>query len=163
MQDHYDVKLPCHLLLAKLAAAAPGQLLSALDRLVDPLEKTLTTRLKTDAVKQEVRHHLPAAWKLSHSRARDKWVRCKVTPGEAPEARCKAIVQVDRNEDMIRSALRAVDAITRIPGVDTCPPYKLLMNSVILAGPPNTLADKYNAVREERAEAEGITSVPAAK
>ncbi|BDA42511.1 Cullin-associated NEDD8-dissociated protein 1 [Coccomyxa sp. Obi] len=123
LKDHYDVKLPCHLLLAKLAAAAPGQLLSALDRLVEPLEKTLTMRLKTDAVKQEV----------------------------------------DRNEDMIRSALRAVDAITRIPGVDTSPPFKLLMNNVILAGPPNTLADKYNAVREERAEAEGITSVAAAK
>ena len=54
LQDHYDVKLPCHLLLAKLASAAPGQLLSALDRLVDPLEKTLTARVKTDAVKQEV-------------------------------------------------------------------------------------------------------------
>ena len=48
------MKLPCHLLLAKLASAAPGQLLSALDRLVEPLEKTLTARVKTDAVKQEV-------------------------------------------------------------------------------------------------------------
>lgn len=83
--------------------------------------------------------------------------------GQALETRCDAAMQVDRNEDMIRSALRAVNAITRIPGVDTCPPFKLLMNNVILAGPPNTLADKYNAVREERAEAEGITSVPAAK
>lgn len=54
LQDHYDVKLPCHLLLAKLAAAAPGQLLSALDRLVEPLDKTLTARVKSDAVKQEV-------------------------------------------------------------------------------------------------------------
>ncbi len=67
LQDHYDVKLPCHLLLAKLAAAAPGQLLSALDRLVEPLEKTLTTRLKTDAVKQEVRPHLPACLQLGSS------------------------------------------------------------------------------------------------
>jgi hypothetical protein len=55
LQDHNDVKLPCHLLLAKLAAVAPGQLLAALDRIVDPLDKTLTARLKTDAVKQEVR------------------------------------------------------------------------------------------------------------
>ena len=53
-QDHYDVKLSCHLLLAKLAGAAPGQLLAALDRLVEPLEKTLTFRLKSESVKQEV-------------------------------------------------------------------------------------------------------------
>ncbi|EIE20950.1 TIP120-domain-containing protein [Coccomyxa subellipsoidea C-169] len=120
LKDHYDVKLPCHLLLAKLASAAPGQLLSALDRLVEPLEKTLTARVKTDAVKQEV----------------------------------------DRNEDMLRSALRATDAITRIPGVETCPPFKLLMDNTVLTG---TLADRYKAVREERAEAEGTTSVPAMK
>ena len=54
MQDHYDVKLPCHLLLAKLAAAAPGQLLANLHRLTDPLEKTLHTKVKAEAVKQEV-------------------------------------------------------------------------------------------------------------
>lgn len=65
-------------------------------------------------------------------------------------------VQVDRNEDMIRSALRAVDAITRIPSVDSCPPFKVLMNNVILTGP---LAEKYKAVRDERAEAEGTAPV----
>ena len=54
MQDHYDVKMPCHLLLAKLAAAAPGPVLTSLDRLVGPLEKTLTTRLRGEPVKQEV-------------------------------------------------------------------------------------------------------------
>ena len=55
LQDHYDVKLPCHLLLAKLAVAAPGQLLANLHRLTEPLEKTLQTKVKSDAVKQEVR------------------------------------------------------------------------------------------------------------
>ena len=54
------MKLPCHLLLAKLAAAAPGQLLANLHRLTEPLEKTLQTKVKTDAVKQEVcSHHAP--------------------------------------------------------------------------------------------------------
>ncbi len=48
------MKLSCHLLLAKLAAAAPGQLLAALDSLVDPLERTLTFKNKSEAVKQEV-------------------------------------------------------------------------------------------------------------
>ena len=56
VQDHYDVKMPCHLLLAKLAAAAPGPVLASLDKLVGPLEKTLTTRLRGEPVKQEVLH-----------------------------------------------------------------------------------------------------------
>lgn len=54
MQDHYDVKMPCHLLLAKVASKAGSHVLAALDSLVKPLEKTLATRVKTDAVKQEV-------------------------------------------------------------------------------------------------------------
>ena len=54
VQDHYDVKMPCHLLLAKLAAAAPGPVLASLEKLVGPLEKTLTVRLRGEPVKQEV-------------------------------------------------------------------------------------------------------------
>ena len=54
VQDHYDVKMSCHLLLAKLAAAAPGPVLASLDKLVGPLEKTLTARLRGEPVKQEV-------------------------------------------------------------------------------------------------------------
>lgn len=54
VQDHYDVKMPCHLLLSKLAVKSGGNVLAALDNLSKPLEKTLTVRLKTDAVKQEV-------------------------------------------------------------------------------------------------------------
>lgn len=63
--------------------------------------------------------------------------------------------QVDRNEDMIRSALRAVDAITRIPNVDTCLSFKTLMNNTVLQG---DLAAKYKAVKDERAEAEGTSA-----
>ena len=46
--------MPCHLLLAKLAAAAPGPVLASLDKLVGALEKTLTARLRGEPVKQEV-------------------------------------------------------------------------------------------------------------
>ncbi len=53
-QDHYDVKMPCHLLLGKLAGAAPDQVRQALPRLVDPLQRTLHAKVKQDAVKQEV-------------------------------------------------------------------------------------------------------------
>ena len=59
VQDHYDVKMPCHLLLGKLAAAAPDQVRQALPRLVDPLQRTLHAKVKQDAVKQEVCAGLP--------------------------------------------------------------------------------------------------------
>lgn len=49
------MKMPCHLLLAKLAAAAPQRSLEALPRLTPPLQRTLLAKVKTDAVKQEVR------------------------------------------------------------------------------------------------------------
>ena len=35
--------------------------------------------------------------------------------------------QVDRNEDMLRSCLRAVEAISRIPGVNACEPWRNFM------------------------------------
>lgn len=45
------------MMLVKLCASSGGAaaVLSQLDKLVEPLEKTLTTKLKGDAVKQEVR------------------------------------------------------------------------------------------------------------
>lgn len=46
--------MPCHATLSKLVTTDPGAVLAAAERLVVPLEKTLTTRLKSDAVKQEV-------------------------------------------------------------------------------------------------------------
>ena len=41
--------------MTKLTTIAPAAVLRALDTLVEPLQKTLTTRPKSDAVKQEVR------------------------------------------------------------------------------------------------------------
>ena len=37
------------------------------------------------------------------------------------------MLQVDRNEDMLRSCLRAVEAISRIPGVNACEPWRNFM------------------------------------
>ncbi|XWS18034.1 hypothetical protein CRYUN_Cryun32bG0007600 [Craigia yunnanensis] len=72
--DHYDVKMPCHLILSKLADKCQSAVLAVLDSLVDPLQKTINFKPKQDAVKQEV----------------------------------------DRNEDMIRSALRVIASLNRI-------------------------------------------------
>lgn len=104
--DHYDVKLPCHLMLAKLAAAAAPTVLSHVESLVEPLEKTLTAKLKADAVKQEV----------------------------------------DRNEDMLRSALRAIDALSRMPDVESCQRFQTFLTKTVLVEP---MAARFKAVRCE--------------
>lgn len=57
---------------------------------------------------------------------------------------------------MIRSCLRAIEAVNHIPKVNTCAPFKQFMNRTVLTG---TLAAKYTAIREERAEAEGTESM----
>ncbi|XP_068647216.1 cullin-associated NEDD8-dissociated protein 1 [Aristolochia californica] len=106
LDDHYDVKMPCHLILSKLADKCPNAVLAVLDSLVDPLEKTINHRPKQDAVKQEV----------------------------------------DRNEDMIRSALRAIASLNRISGGDCSLKFKMLMNNIMKLAP---LAEKYASVRNE--------------
>ncbi|KAI8024192.1 Cullin-associated NEDD8-dissociated protein 1 [Camellia lanceoleosa] len=106
LDDHYDVKMPCHLILSKLADKCPSAVLAVLDSLVDPLQKTINFRPKQDAVKQEV----------------------------------------DRNEDMIRSALRAIASLNRISGGDCSHKFKNLMSEI---GKSQTLWDKYCSIRNE--------------
>eukprot|EP00878_Enallax_costatus_P020279 GHUV01021430.1.p1 GENE.GHUV01021430.1~~GHUV01021430.1.p1 ORF type:complete len:419 (+),score=184.03 GHUV01021430.1:842-2098(+) len=114
LKDHQDVKAPAHLMLVKLCASPGGApaVLSQLDKLVEPLEKTLTTKLKSDAVKQEV----------------------------------------DRHEELLRSCLRAVDALNRLPGSEACAPFTAFLKRTVLTG---TLRDKFLAAQAERQEAEG--------
>ena len=57
-QDHYDVKMPAHSLLVKLAAIEPATTLTALERIVSPLEKTLLAKVcGQDCVWTAVRSH----------------------------------------------------------------------------------------------------------
>ncbi|KAL3620764.1 Cullin-associated NEDD8-dissociated protein 1 [Castilleja foliolosa] len=106
LDDHYDVKMPCHLILSKLADKCPSAVLAVLDSLVDPLQKTINFRPKQDAVKQEI----------------------------------------DRNEDMIRSALRAIASLNRISGGDCSHKFKNLMNEITKSP---TLSEKYSSIRNE--------------
>ncbi|KAK2966552.1 hypothetical protein RJ640_014521 [Escallonia rubra] len=106
LDDHYDVKMPCHLILSKLAEKCPSAVLAVLESLVDPLQKTVSFRPKQDAVKQEV----------------------------------------DRNEDMIRSALRAVASLNRIGGGDCSHKFKNLMSDIAKSQP---LWEKYCSIRNE--------------
>ncbi|KAM6586335.1 hypothetical protein CsatA_008940 [Cannabis sativa] len=106
LDDHYDVKMPCHLILSKLSEKCPSAVLAVLDSLVDPLQKTINFKPKQDAVKQEV----------------------------------------DRNEDMIRSALRAIASLNRISGGDCSLRFKNLTNEITKSP---TLSEKYNSIRNE--------------
>ncbi|XP_021751471.1 cullin-associated NEDD8-dissociated protein 1-like [Chenopodium quinoa] len=106
LDDHYDVKMPCHLILSKLADKCPSAVLAVLDSLVDPLQKTINFKPKQDAVKQEI----------------------------------------DRNEDMIRSALRAIASLNYISGGDCSIRFKNLMNEISKSP---TLWEKYHSIRNE--------------
>ncbi|CAI5990410.1 unnamed protein product [Closterium sp. NIES-65] len=52
--DNSDLKMPCHLVLAKLVEKCAPSVLAMVDAPVEPLEKTVTIRVKADAMKQEV-------------------------------------------------------------------------------------------------------------
>ena len=51
--DHYDIKMLTYLMVARLAVLCPTAVLQRLDRLVEPLRSTCTTKVKANAVKQE--------------------------------------------------------------------------------------------------------------
>jgi len=104
--DHYDVKLPCHLILTRCSQVYASALLASLDQLIEPLEATLTTTVKKDAVQQEI----------------------------------------DRNEDMLRSALRAVDALSHMTDIESCHAFQAFMKKVVLVG---DMQAKFNAVKSE--------------
>nr|CAG4643698.1 EOG090X00HY [Lepidurus arcticus] len=53
LKDHYDIKMLTYLMLARLAALCPAAVLQRLDRLVEPLRGTCTTKVKAYSVKQE--------------------------------------------------------------------------------------------------------------
>ena len=90
--DHYDVKMIAHSALAKLSKSRAGAaaVLDAVEALLAPMRKTLTAKLKSDAVKQEI----------------------------------------DRNEDLVRSCLRAAAALaTTVEGAATHPAFVAFANA----------------------------------
>lgn len=60
--------------------------------------------------------------------------------------------QLDRHEESLRSCLRAVDALDRLPGAPSNPKWAAFMGRT--PGGP-ALRDKLAAVRAERDEADG--------
>ncbi|KAK1402413.1 Cullin-associated NEDD8-dissociated protein 1 [Heracleum sosnowskyi] len=114
LDDTYDVKLLCHLLLSKLAGKCPSAVLAVLDLVVDPLQKTIEYRPQEDAVKHEI----------------------------------------DRNEDMIRSALSAIASLNRISGANYSRGFRILMNKIFDS---STLWEMFCFIRNEQASLHNIS------
>ncbi|XP_022103590.1 cullin-associated NEDD8-dissociated protein 1-like [Acanthaster planci] len=53
LKDHYDVKMLTYLMLVRLSTLCPPAILQRLDRLIEPLRNTCTTKVKANSVKQE--------------------------------------------------------------------------------------------------------------
>ncbi|XP_062419872.1 cullin-associated NEDD8-dissociated protein 1 [Pungitius pungitius] len=81
LKDHYDIRMLTFLMLARLASLCPAAVLQRLDRLIEPLKATCTTKVKAGSVKQEF----------------------------------------EKQEELRRSAMRAVAALLAVPGVERSP------------------------------------------
>jgi len=81
LKDHYDIKMLTYLMVARVSQLCPGAVLQKLDRLVEPLKLTCTTKVKANSVKQEY----------------------------------------EKQDELKRSAMRAVAALLTIPGADKHP------------------------------------------
>ncbi|XP_033875409.2 cullin-associated NEDD8-dissociated protein 1-like [Acipenser ruthenus] len=53
LKDHYDIRMLTFIMLARLSAMCPNAVMQRLDRLVEPLRATCTTKVKAGSVKQE--------------------------------------------------------------------------------------------------------------
>lgn len=53
LRDHYDIKMLTYLMLKRLAHLCPQAVLQKLERLVEPLRSTVTSKVKAHSVKQE--------------------------------------------------------------------------------------------------------------
>uniref|UniRef100_A0A8C9YIS7 TATA-binding protein interacting (TIP20) domain-containing protein n=1 Tax=Sander lucioperca TaxID=283035 RepID=A0A8C9YIS7_SANLU len=81
LKDHYDIRMLTFLMLARLASLCPAAVLQRLDRLIEPLKATCTTKVKAGSVKQEF----------------------------------------EKQEELRRSAMRAVAALLAVPEVERSP------------------------------------------
>uniref|UniRef100_A0A3Q3XQ67 TATA-binding protein interacting (TIP20) domain-containing protein n=1 Tax=Mola mola TaxID=94237 RepID=A0A3Q3XQ67_MOLML len=53
LKDHYDIRMLTFLMLARLASLCPAAVFQRLDRLIEPLKATCTTKVRAGSVKQE--------------------------------------------------------------------------------------------------------------
>ncbi|XP_041743200.1 cullin-associated NEDD8-dissociated protein 2 isoform X2 [Coregonus clupeaformis] len=53
LKDHYDIRMLTFIMLARLCSLCPNAVVQRLDRLIEPLRATCTTKVKAGSVKQE--------------------------------------------------------------------------------------------------------------
>uniref|UniRef100_A0A8C7FAW8 Cullin-associated and neddylation-dissociated 2 (putative) n=1 Tax=Oncorhynchus kisutch TaxID=8019 RepID=A0A8C7FAW8_ONCKI len=53
LKDHYDIRMLTFIMLARLCCLCPNAVVQRLDRLIEPLRVTCTTKVKAGSVKQE--------------------------------------------------------------------------------------------------------------
>lgn len=90
LRDHYDIKMLTYLMVARLSQICPGAVLQRMDRLVEPLRITCTTKVKANSVKQEY----------------------------------------EKQDELKRSAMRAVIALLAIPDADKNPQLSDFLNYI---------------------------------
>uniref|UniRef100_A0A8D0BD79 Cullin associated and neddylation dissociated 2 (putative) n=1 Tax=Salvator merianae TaxID=96440 RepID=A0A8D0BD79_SALMN len=81
LKDHYDIRMLTFIMLARLSTLCPNAVLQRLERLVEPLRATCSTKVKAGSVKQEF----------------------------------------EKQDELKRSAMRAVAALLTIPDIDKSP------------------------------------------
>ncbi|NXJ76146.1 CAND1 protein, partial [Trogon melanurus] len=81
LKDHYDIRMLTFIMLARLTALCPSAVLQRLERLIEPLRATCSTKVKAGSVKQEF----------------------------------------EKQDELKRSAMRAVAALLTIPEVEKSP------------------------------------------
>uniref|UniRef100_A0A669Q0P3 Cullin associated and neddylation dissociated 2 (putative) n=1 Tax=Phasianus colchicus TaxID=9054 RepID=A0A669Q0P3_PHACC len=81
LKDHYDIQMLTFIMLARLSTLCPNAVLQRLERLIEPLRATCSTKVKAGSVKQEF----------------------------------------EKQDELKRSAMRAVAALLTIPEVEKSP------------------------------------------
>uniref|UniRef100_A0A803VTQ0 TATA-binding protein interacting (TIP20) domain-containing protein n=1 Tax=Ficedula albicollis TaxID=59894 RepID=A0A803VTQ0_FICAL len=81
LKDHYDIRMLTFIVLARLSVLCPSAVLQRLERLIEPLRATCSTKVKAGSVKQEF----------------------------------------EKQDELKRSAMRAVAALLTIPEVEKSP------------------------------------------
>ncbi|KAF1542725.1 Cullin-associated NEDD8-dissociated protein 1, partial [Eudyptula albosignata] len=81
LKDHYDIRMLTFIMLARLSTLCPSAMLQRLERLIEPLRATCSTKVKAGSVKQEF----------------------------------------EKQDELKRSAMRAVAALLTIPEVEKSP------------------------------------------
>nr|XP_042705809.1 cullin-associated NEDD8-dissociated protein 1-like isoform X4 [Chrysemys picta bellii] len=108
LKDHYDIRMLTFIMLARLSTLCPNAVLQRLERLIEPLRATCSTKVKAGSVKQEF----------------------------------------EKQDELKRSAMRAVAALLTIPEVEKSP-VMAEFSSQIRANPE--MASLYESIQKDSA------------